>query len=533
MTSSTTHTPGPNRDDDQLGVRSLRVRGWVYLLIAAGVLVAFRSHAFTIPLETDECNYAYIAGRLIDGDRLYVDVWDHQPPGVFAMFAVAIELFGSSPTMVRCLAMGASLVAMVLLFVMLLRTSGPTAAALGALIFAICSSDPGIAGEGSNREIFMNTLALAALLPLTGRTLTTRRLLLVGLALGLGSTLKTVMAAQWLLVLIWVIARRWVLSRSLKDTVLAAVWMSVGPLVIWLGIFAYFAAVGRFAEFSDAVFGFNLGYSGIGEGFFDRYPRFFGGPMRVFTSALPLWIAAACTTPILVVLSRRELAGHTGLVLAFAMGSFQAVCLPGRYWPHYYGLLLPPMVLVCVLVISKVAAQFRSRAATVSLATLTGVWLAGLLWYQYQYYLGVDPMQVTAHRYDYRAQWGRAQGVRVGQLTDPSDTVFVWGKDAGIYFYSHRRSASRYTMVGSLEDGVRGARERRRILLEELRSARPRLVLVVEPEFDELRSYLEKNYVIAGVDMHDLHPNRPIMLALMDKNRPVELVDWEWRAPGR
>jgi len=505
----------------------------VCLLIAGAVLVAFRSHAFTIPLETDECNYAYIANRLIDGDRLYVDVWDHQPPGVFAMFAVAIKLFGSSQTMVRCLAMGASLVSMAMLFTILRRTCGPVAAAFGALVFAICSSDPGIAGEGSNREIFMNTLALAALLPLTHRTVTTRRLLVVGMTLGVGSTLKTVMAAQWLFILIWIVGRRWVASRRLKDAVLAAVWMSVGPLVVWLGIFAYFAAAGRFSVFSNAVFGFNLGYSGMSEAFFSRYPRFFGGPMRVFTSALPLWIAAACATPMLIYFARRKLTGHAGLVLAFAMGSFQAVCLPGRYWPHYYCLLLPPMVLICGSVVSRVASLLRSRSATIGLATLTCVWLAGLLWYQYQYYLGVDPMQVTAHRYDYRAQWGRAQGVRVGQLTDASDTVFVWGKDAGIYFYSHRRSASRYTMVGALEDGVRGAEKRRRILLQELQSAHPRLVLVVEPEFDELRTYLEHNYVIAGIDMHDLHPDRPIMLALMDKNRPVKLVDWEWRAPGR
>ncbi|KKK62157.1 hypothetical protein LCGC14_3007150, partial [marine sediment metagenome] len=36
-----------------------------------------RLHAFAVPLETDECNYAYIGSRLLAGDRLYLDVWDH------------------------------------------------------------------------------------------------------------------------------------------------------------------------------------------------------------------------------------------------------------------------------------------------------------------------------------------------------------------------------------------------------------------------------------------------------------------------
>ena len=56
------------------------------LAMAGAILLAFRLHAFDLPLETDECNYIYIGSRLLAGDRLYVDVWDHQPFGVFVLF---------------------------------------------------------------------------------------------------------------------------------------------------------------------------------------------------------------------------------------------------------------------------------------------------------------------------------------------------------------------------------------------------------------------------------------------------------------
>ena len=70
---------------------------WLCLVLAGVVLVGLRLHAFELPLETDECNYAYIGDRLLAGDRLYVDVWDHQPFGVFALFAGVSALFGSEP----------------------------------------------------------------------------------------------------------------------------------------------------------------------------------------------------------------------------------------------------------------------------------------------------------------------------------------------------------------------------------------------------------------------------------------------------
>ena len=74
---------------------------WSGLLGAATILIAFRLHAFDLPLETDECNYAYIGAQLLDGDRIYVDVWDHQPFGVFVLFAGVMALFGDAPEVFR------------------------------------------------------------------------------------------------------------------------------------------------------------------------------------------------------------------------------------------------------------------------------------------------------------------------------------------------------------------------------------------------------------------------------------------------
>ena len=237
-------------------------REWLWLLVPVVILVTFRLHAFGGPLETDECNYAYIGARLLAGDQLYVDVWDHQPPGVFILFAGLIALAGDSETAIRVMALLWSLATLLLVFLVARKGLRPGAAWFAALLFAMASSDPGMAGEGANREIYMNALvvgAVACLLRPAGI-----RILLAGLLLGLASTMKTVVAAQWLalLVVLWigqVGSRRRALPR-LAWTTLA---FGAGPALVWVAVAGYFAATGRFAVFYDAVFTYNLTYSAV------------------------------------------------------------------------------------------------------------------------------------------------------------------------------------------------------------------------------------------------------------------------------
>ncbi|MEE9294729.1 MAG: glycosyltransferase family 39 protein [Phycisphaerae bacterium] len=506
---------------------------WLLLAPAAVILIIFRIHAFDLPLETDECNYAYTAARLLQGDRLYVDVWDHQPPGVFVLFAAVISVFGSSDAVLRWTAIVFSLASLTIIHHIVRRHFSPVAAVVAAIIFAVVSSDPGTAGEGCNREIYMNFCALAALALMTAQPHRRSRILLAGACLALGSTLKTVVAAQWLLLTIWLAAHRYATTRRVRPALQAVLDMAVAPAAIWAALLIYFTATERAQLFIDAVFTYNIGYGGLDRSLLGRLTGFLNPVSHVFQSAAPLWYAAAVALPALCIMNRRKLTTAHGAVIAYAAGSFIALCLPGRYYPHYYYLLIPPNVLLCTALIASLMQRIRSTGAKRVTLTAALAWTATLLVFQLTHYLLVQPDRITAPHpiYRYRQAWSRAQGERIAQLTDPEDTIFVWGLDAGFYYYAHRRCASRYTMVGGLADDARGASDRRRILLDELAAAKPRLVLIVQPEFPELKAFLNSRYVLAGpspLDRHDFRPEKIIMVALMDPNRPVKPIDWEW-----
>jgi len=577
------------------------VRDFVVLAIAAAILITFRLHAFSLPLETDECNYAYIGSRLLAGDRLYVDVWDHQPPGVFAMIAGVIAFFGNGPLVFRWLSMTFSLVSLLLLYAIARRIGGRSAGITAALLFALASSDPGAAGEGCNREIYMNTLILCAwwlaliALPVNpwqapspplpfreragvrvesketpkdfpspnplpngerdfGSTHRSNFLVfLSGAALAIGSSIKTNVAIHWFFlcaVLILAAFRGRPASIAIRRTIATVLVFGLAPALLWAGTFAYFGATHRWREFIDAVFTFNLAYSDASQNVIQRFGQFFT-PKRhpfVFESALALWLAGGGATLWLMIEFIRRRSVDSALVLALIFAGYVATCLPGWFWPHYYYLMIPSLALGSAVMIGRLADNALLMAAYehVVLAKsgfrfLTSrigpkwvvLTLAPLFLFvtEFSHYLDEPPFGITVKRYNSRDFWGKGQGEYVAKVTDPSDRIFVFGNDASIYYYSHRRCASRYTMITGLHAGYPGATERRKILLDELTRNPPRLILVLfnEKPWPEWKTFLQKDYgEPIGWDFRDGTKDEPIMFVLARKDQPVPQIDWNW-----
>jgi hypothetical protein len=515
------------------------------LVLCALVLVVFRLHAFDVPLERDEGNYAYIGSRLLAGDRLYVDVWDHQPPGVFVLFAAVAAVFGQEPEVFRWLAVIFSLVSMFLVYSVSRCVAGRPAGLLAAALFAVVSSDPSTAGEGCNREIYMNTLILAAwaaafrvgvLEPRPDRSISRRSLswlIASGAALALASSMKTIVAVHWLVLAAWCIGRCLRCdSRAgrVRDAFRIIAALGLAPAVLWVGIALRFAADGRLPDFVDAVLRFNLDYASSSAGFFRRFADFFTPPSRlqIFSGAAVLWIASGFAFVGLLLdamLFRRR---ETWPALLLLGSSYVAVCLPNQFWPHYYYLLMPAMVAAAAALVARLGAMHFAIGPALAFGLL-----GGLLATQHRVYLSQPPQGITDQRYSGRDFWARGQAEQVARVTDPADLIFVYGNDASIYYYADRKSASRYTMIGALHPRYPGYDRRRKIMLDEIIARRPRLILVIlgEPAFPEWIEFLPTRYDAVGYDLRDTAPNDPVMMVLCDRERPIGQFDWDWR-PG-
>ncbi|MGB0715353.1 MAG: ArnT family glycosyltransferase [Phycisphaerae bacterium] len=522
----------------------MNTKGWDVLVlgVAAIGVALMRRAAFDVPLEADECNYILIGRRLLEGGKLYVDVWDHQPPGIFAIFAGIIALFGDADSTIRWSATGATIISLFLLYNLTKRLASPGFAAWACLLFVLVSSDPGTAGDGCNREVFMNVFVLAAwLFASYGRpranepqhaSNSTLFLVLAGVALGIGSTIKTVLAMHWLFLTGWIVLEFLMQSRSPRQAAKAFVLMAAGPSLIWILVFAYFAATQRLTLFVDAAFYFNLSYSEADENFISRFLYFFS-PERhpfVFRSALPLWIGTIAAAAWLVIRLMQRRDSSIRAALALLVGSYAAVCLPGRAWPHYYYLMIPALIMAVTIAMHQLTLAGKSKGIrTAALATMLLITTA-TAWREYHWYLNQPPFGITVARYNSRDFWAKGIGEKVAAVTDSSDRIFVYSNDPGMYYYAGRQPASRFTMVTGLRDGYSGVDDRRKTLLKELSNNPPRMILVQvgEPVFDGWPDFLAQNYGPAiGVDRHD-KKDFVILAVFAHKSKPVEAIDWEW-----
>jgi hypothetical protein len=278
------------------------------------------------------------------------------------------------------------------------------------------------------------------------------------------------------------------------------------------------------------VFGYNLGYSGVASAPLARFFDFFRHP-EIFRSTTVLWIAAGAGALCLIRLRNRRGALGVG---AMIVGSYLAICLPGRFWPHYYGLLLPWLVIAAGVLLAAVA-ELRRWGPTLSIVLALAL-LAGVVASQARYYLALAPDDVSRFRYGVSMPWARDIGQRVAAVTAPEDAIFVWGSEVGIYYYADRRCATRYTMNEPVAADRAGLEARQQLLMADLGAHHPRLILVsssaAEPPFAELDRFIREGYVFIGADAGQGPALLPRVQVLADAARPLPAIDpatyWNW-----
>jgi hypothetical protein len=68
--------------------------GW--LLVALGVVLLMAIPNLSYPIGRDQATYCVIGRGLLDGARLYRDLWDNKPPGIFYLYVPIVKIFGTA-----------------------------------------------------------------------------------------------------------------------------------------------------------------------------------------------------------------------------------------------------------------------------------------------------------------------------------------------------------------------------------------------------------------------------------------------------
>ena len=451
--------------------------------------------------------FAYHGWCVTQGARPYVDIWDNKPPGIWWVNAAGFWLCGSTPdsevrrygeevageVLISGLALTLSLVAFVALARMAYRPSVTlTAAVTGCVLLTHLFYECG----GNRTETFVVACEILAIL---GYLCWWRGggwgwLALAGLAAGAAPFFKQsglAAGAACAVHLAWTQIRARGSPRGLKPAARRVdprgqswkPWVVAGGafLVVPLCIVATLAAQGALWEAWRAVGAFNRAYFAIGDATWLRVDRALG---IYWESIQPLtWLFAAAGIGLAWGLwtsgrvphrfsggGRESWMGRpgqspaatgtgwlrTGVELFWLWGvlALYLACVgPGRRGHHFMP-VLPALGLLALYPIHRLAGQrglsarLTASPGAVALFVLFGYGLAQLAAGNLAELRRCWQVKPCWHALSYAEPQGyQLQAAEIRRLTQPGDTVYVWGWSPGTYRYAYRPAASRFATL--------------------------------------------------------------------------------------
>lgn len=404
----------------------------VALLLVSGALLA---PGLLVGPSLDAAVFSHIGGRLLDSVVPYVGAWDHKPPGIYLLSAVAQASLGwlGPWTADWLLSIGAGAGLGLAVATVLRRLDVPgwprAAAAVGATVFA---SQFLLALGGGLTEAPAALLVALALVLAMGSTS----------AFGMAGTGALMGAA--LLVSVQLVpagAALLFLSLALRagDRLRTSIALGIGVAIPLALVAAWLAVIGALPAAVDAVISYSTAYRGSSG----NYGTILAAPVAAWTVLASLFLV----TPALLGTFSLARIPPVGRSVAIASVLWIALSLlvfvvQGRFYAHYAIALAVPMGILAGLGLQRMAGSWRragglGRRALIALplaATLAISLFAGIVAGAMQ----LAPIEDESARMD-------AVASRLSQL--PNGTMLVWGNAPRLYDLAGRVPATRYSYL--------------------------------------------------------------------------------------
>lgn len=504
-------------------------------MFALGVVL--RLPTFSRPLlSDDEAIYAVTADAMSRGELLYRDIVDHKPPFIYHVYQAGFAALGRYNTHgAHALVILAVLVTAGLLLATAKGrngdggTAGIGLAAAGLfLIFSTTWHD--YDALAANCELFLLAPQAAAawlLLsvlrsPPRGRLASPAAHFGIGALIGISALFKvqglSFLGASMGMLVWWRLHRRISWMRTLGMALCHLAGASL-PAALYL---AWCSAAGN-AEAARFWLGFNFSYVGAGLTGLEALARGLRRTALIGGVALvpyALGIAAALTTArgMVRTLRRQSEAPQPSAVLGllWLATSAVALCAGGRFFGHYFHLILPPLCLLAAPACRRGWHRgWSSRAPLLTLCALPALCFFAL----------ATVARPLATRWDGDEPRYEHVAAHIAALTAPDDRVFVWGNSMQLYVLARRPLGTRFSFCNYMtgespgtptETGGRNADANQlaaawEMLFADLERRRP--VLFVDAaaagwdgygryplaRYPRLRAYVDEHYEPIGV----------------------------------
>jgi hypothetical protein len=336
-----------------------------------------------------------------------------------------------------------------------------------AVFWVVVCGDLTLEANQPNSEVFINACMVWGLALFFG----SRRpsvWIISGLIFALASLFKQIIVAPIVTTLGAALVLRF---EDRKIIVKKILFIGLTGIAVWGSVMLYFSVTGRWNAFYEAVFEYNLVYSGnlfvnLGTGL---------QPGRLVPGYLALPMGLLVMLGLGLSLYNKISGKYLLFWVAWAAGTWMAVSLPGSFFRHYYQLWLPVVVVGCSLsqwCITQVDRYWLTHGVGVLVLLL-------FLFHELPFYQ-IPAEDWSKKKYGDQFITSERLGKELNQLLKPEETFYEFGNESSLYFYGKRRPVTGFVFAYPLLQKPFAAKFSQRVVAE-LTKAPPDLFIINQP----------------------------------------------------
>jgi len=291
-------------------------------------------------------------GRVLaDGGKMYVDTIEFKPPGMFVIWQFVHQLVGTGPRVVVWVNILVTTLTMFGVYVAgSVKPWGRISGIWAVTFWTLISGDMMLQANQPCNEVFMNLFMIWGVAIWLRADLAQKNqwhYALSGLVLGLVTLIKPALLTVVLMVLAWTLAEG-LNPMTIKRRASVMQWILLPIVAVWGLMVLYFICQGRGTEFYNCLVRYGVFYASNGKQTIPNGNSSITENIRhgLGLDLIPIYLDFLAPLMLLTILGIgfgfRD--RHRSPVLTLAgclLGTFFAVSIPGKFYPHYYQLYLP------------------------------------------------------------------------------------------------------------------------------------------------------------------------------------------------
>jgi len=500
-----------------------RGKGSLWLLAMLLFFVFLRLPTLYEPLGRDQGIFATIASGLLEGKIPYRDLWDHKPPGIYVLYALAFKLLGMGIRSIPLFDGLYTIFTLLLFFKLAKEFFDRNSAYLATLLLTILLSGIfflGWWGRGQPEVfILLPLLGMIYLLkPVELRERPSSFILLAGISGGIAFSLKSTIFPLLFLIFLFLLIESGINSEGIKKGTLKVLLFSLGVIIALLPFLIFFWVNGALHDVIYSNVTFNL-ITHINHPFnLDFLKKMINTLYRIGGEIPFIWLTILILAVYRIGQITKDEKKKGGLLIMWSIGTLLSISI--GWWLFYYHfiILIPPLALLASSGLFQLMDRLPSQGRKIhqmSRRPLLYLFIS-LLSFEFLFaYLhsyvstGITPALIGGEKTDQEEIYSRfrvqeftlkdfsfSEDYRISLYlrghTQKAEKIFIWGWESLIYFLSERKPASRFIFIYPLIQSDFDTRENfRKILLAELKKERPRYFVVARKDqnpIDEIGS---------------------------------------------